>query len=55
MCVEEMDEDQITSNAVRIMQFAKAMLRESQPVRVRCLGTGTLCSPLGHRNTVFLI
>lgn len=32
MCVEEMDDDQMTNNAVRIMQFAKAMLRESRPV-----------------------
>eukprot|EP00798_Chlamydomonas_sp_ICE-L_P008566 gene8566-33998_t len=32
VCVDEIDEDQITSNAVRIMQFAKAMLRESKPV-----------------------
>lgn len=32
VCVDELDEDQIASNAVRIMQFAKAMLRHSQPV-----------------------
>lgn len=32
VCVDEMDEDQVINNAVRIMQFAKAMLRESQPV-----------------------
>lgn len=32
VCVDEMDEDQVTNNAVRIMQFAKAMLRESRPV-----------------------
>jgi len=32
VCVDEMDEDQVINNAVRIMQFAKAMLRESRPV-----------------------
>jgi len=32
VCVDEMDDGEVTSNAVRIMQFAKAMLRESRPV-----------------------
>eukprot|EP00798_Chlamydomonas_sp_ICE-L_P026549 gene26549-18316_t len=52
----KMDEDQVTSNAVRIMQFAKAMLREtkmvllphnSEPVKLRIgIHTGKLVSGL---------
>ncbi|KAG1680943.1 hypothetical protein FOA52_009902 [Chlamydomonas sp. UWO 241] len=32
VCVDELNEDQVGQNAVRIMQFAKAMLREALPI-----------------------
>ena len=32
VCVDELNEHEVTANASRIMQFAKAMLRESRPV-----------------------
>lgn len=32
VCVDDLDEDQVASNAIRIMQFAKAMLRQSKPI-----------------------
>ncbi len=32
VCVDELNENEVASNASRIMQFAKAMHRESQPV-----------------------
>lgn len=32
VCVEDLDEDQVALNAIRIMQFGKAMLRHSKPI-----------------------
>ncbi|GAX81026.1 hypothetical protein CEUSTIGMA_g8461.t1 [Chlamydomonas eustigma] len=32
VCVDELNENEVASNAQRIMEFAKAMLRESRPV-----------------------
>ena len=32
VCVDELNEHEVAANANRIMQFAKAMLRESRPV-----------------------
>ncbi|KAL6761031.1 hypothetical protein V8C86DRAFT_2545790 [Haematococcus lacustris] len=56
VCVDDMNEDQVVNNALRIFQFAKAMLRESlsvvmphnhEPVQLRIgIHTGPLVSGL---------